>query len=45
MKWVSGSFDRGLSCYKIHVEVLKDKDYIRDVENMLLEVQVDCENR
>ena len=30
---------------KINIEVLKDKDYIPDSKNMLLEVQVDCENK
>ena len=43
MKCVNGSFDRGSSYYKINVESLKAKDYIQDVKNMLLEVQVDCE--
>ena len=41
MKWVDGSFSRGSSYYKINFEVLKDKDYIQDVKNMLVEVQVD----
>ena len=45
MKWVNGFFDRGSSYYKINVEVLKDKDYIHDVKKILLEVQVDCENK
>ena len=45
MNWVNRSFDRGSYYYKTNAEVLKDKDYIQDVMNMLLEVQVDCENR
>ena len=45
MKWRNQTFDRGSSYYKISVEVLKDKDCIQDVKNMLLEVQVDCENK
>ena len=43
MKLVNGSFD-SCSYYKINVDVLKEDDYIQDVKNMLLEVQVDCEN-
>ena len=39
MKWVNASFDRGSFYYKINVEVLKDKDHIQDVKNMLLESQ------
>ena len=39
IKWVNESFDRGSSYYKINVEVLKDKDYIKDVKNILLQAQ------
>ena len=42
MKWVNGSLDRDSFYYKINVEILEDRDYIQDVKNMLLEVQVDC---
>ena len=45
MKWVNRSFERGSSYYKINVEALYEKDFIQDVKNMLLEVQVDCENK
>ena len=43
IKWANGSFDR-CSYYKINVEVLTDKDYIEDVKNRILQVQMDDEN-
>ena len=45
MKWVDGSFDKCYFYYKISFEVSKSKHYIQDEKNMLLEVQMDCENK